>query len=63
MLNGLVFVGSADGFLYAFKATDGSRAWRYETLDKILGSPNWFVNAGKTNLIIGSYHGFNTYGI
>ena len=41
VLEGKLFVGSSDGFLYALDASSGKQIWKYETGEKILGAPNW----------------------
>lgn len=55
VLNGRVFVGSHDANLYALDAASGKEQWKHATGDKILGSANWFVASGVTNVVIGSY--------
>ena len=54
-LNGRVFVGSHDGNLYALDAATGTQIWKYTTGEKIIGSANWFVTRGMTNVLVGSY--------
>ena len=39
VLNGRVFVGSADHGLYALRASDGSTIWRFETLNTVRSEP------------------------
>lgn len=39
IVDGVVFVGSADNNLYALNATDGSGEWTYETDDRVRSSP------------------------
>ena len=59
MLEGKVYVGSSDAFLYALDAATGKLAWKYETGDKILGAPNWVKAAGggadALRILVGSY--------
>ena len=50
-----VFVGSTEGAFFALDAATGIQLWKYGTEGKIAGSANFFVNAGKPNLLIGSY--------
>jgi eukaryotic-like serine/threonine-protein kinase len=45
----MVYVGSADGGLYAVDAENGKVMWTFKTDDKILGAPNW-VAAPKSEL-------------
>lgn len=37
--NGVVYIGSSDGYLYAFNATNGSLVWQYQTGGPIASSP------------------------
>ncbi|MCI0746933.1 MAG: PQQ-binding-like beta-propeller repeat protein [Verrucomicrobia subdivision 3 bacterium] len=54
VLENRVFVGSSDGSLHAL-GLDGKPLWKYETGDKILGSPNYFKDSAGTRIIIGGY--------
>ena len=38
VLDGVVYFGSTDGFLYAVKATNGKVIWKYETDGEIMGA-------------------------
>ena len=55
VLEGKVYVGSSDAFLYALEAATGKPAWKYETGDKILGAPNWVKSNNGTRILAGSY--------
>ncbi len=37
--NGIVYVGSEDGWMYAFQASTGALLWKFETGAEIMGSP------------------------
>jgi outer membrane protein assembly factor BamB/formylglycine-generating enzyme required for sulfatase activity len=52
--HGLVYAGNNDGKLYAFRVTDGSKAWNFLTGDKVQSSPSL---AGKT-VYFGGWDGF-----
>ena len=54
-----VYVGSADGFLYALDAQSGALQWKYETGDRILGGANWAQDRkGEGHrILVGSYDG------
>src|SRR2546425_862150 len=64
-LEGKVFVGSSDAWLYALEADSGKLLWKYETGDKILGAPNWVQvpltpsdgerGSNRSCILVGSY--------
>ena len=39
MVDGVVYVGSADGYLYAVGAESGRERWRFETDGPVFSSP------------------------
>jgi outer membrane protein assembly factor BamB len=41
LANGVIYVGSDDGRLYAINAEDGSQLWNYRTAGKIDSSPTY----------------------
>jgi outer membrane protein assembly factor BamB len=55
VLQDTVYVGASDGKLGALDVASGVARWEFATEDKILGGINWFVHAGRTNLLVGSY--------
>ena len=61
----MVYVGSADGRLYAVDAETGRVIWKYETEDKILGAPNWFPapndNSGESKWILAGSYDYRLY--
>jgi len=59
VVEGSVYVGSSDGFLYALDAKNGSLKWKYETDGEILGAANWVHSPDGQMLwiLVGSYDG------
>ena len=57
VLDGRVFIGSAESFLHALDAGTGELKWKYETGGQILGSANWTrsPDGQKTWILVGSY--------
>ena len=53
MVNGIVYVGSEDGYLYAITASTGHLAWSYKTGGGILSSPT----VSGANVYVGSDNG------
>ncbi len=54
--DGLVIAGCGDSFIYAWKITDGSEAWKFETDGEIHAGVNLWKDAnGKICALIGSY--------
>lgn len=52
VVNGVVYVGSTDGNIYALNATNGAKIWNYTTGGMILASPtvvNGIVYGGSSN--------------
>jgi WD40 repeat protein len=58
VVNGLVYVGSADGRLYALRAKDGSEAWSFATRGAITSAPAFFSG----EVFVASYDG-NVYAL
>ncbi len=54
----MIYIGSADGFLYAVNAQTGQPAWRFQTGDRVRSSPT--VASGM--VYVGSWDGF-IYGV
>ena len=42
VVNGVVYVGSTDGNLYAFQTSDGTKVWSFATGAKVSSSPAVF---------------------
>jgi glucose dehydrogenase len=62
VLGGRVFLGDMGGKFRALEARTGNALWTFEAGDKIVGAANWFVQDGKTNLLVGS-HDFFLYAL
>ncbi len=57
--NGVVYIGSEDGNLYAFSAQSGMKLWSYATGGKIISSPivlNGMIYVGSTNHYLYAFH-------
>jgi outer membrane protein assembly factor BamB len=57
---GLVFIGSADNYLYAIDEKDGKQKWKFKTVGNVSSSPavsDSIVCFGSTD---GSYYAVNT---
>jgi outer membrane protein assembly factor BamB len=55
---GRVYIGSLDGFVYSFAASDGKLAWRHKTGSYVYSSPAVATIAGAgPTVYIGSYDG------
>jgi eukaryotic-like serine/threonine-protein kinase len=65
ILDGVCYVGAADGRLYALDAADGKKKWApFETGDKILASASWAKDPAseKKWVLVGSYD-FSFYAV
>jgi outer membrane protein assembly factor BamB len=63
ILDGVCYVGAADGRLYALDAATGAKKWAFETNDKILASASWTKDAeGKVTILVGSFD-FSLYAL
>jgi outer membrane protein assembly factor BamB len=53
-LAGMVFVGTDQGFLYAFDAGTGAVRWKQKIGEDVLGSPNWVTvkNGAAANILV-----------
>jgi eukaryotic-like serine/threonine-protein kinase len=61
-LGAMVYVGSADGGLYAVNAKDGKTVWSFKTEDKILGAPNWVTAPdGKSKWVLAGSYDYKLY--
>jgi outer membrane protein assembly factor BamB len=61
----VVYVGSADGALYAVNAKDGKTVWSFKTENKILGAPNWVHGPdgpdGKSKWVLAGSYDYKLY--
>jgi outer membrane protein assembly factor BamB len=54
--DGLVIAGCGDAFIYAWKAADGTEAWKFETEGEIHAGVNlWKDASGRIFALVGSY--------
>ena len=58
--NGMVYIGSTDGFLYALQSDSGKLVWKYETDGEIMGAANYAVRPKTKDevIVVGSYDNF-----
>ncbi|HEY6542499.1 MAG TPA: serine/threonine-protein kinase [Ktedonobacteraceae bacterium] len=57
--NGVLYIGSEDGNLYAYSAQSGTKLWSYPTGGKIISSPivlNGMVYVGSTDHYLYAFH-------
>lgn len=53
--DGILYVGSFEGYIYALRQSDGQIIWRYQTTDRVWGSPTLIPGEGK--LLVGGHDG------
>lgn len=58
--NGIVYIGSEDGFLYAIEEKSGNLKWKFKTHDAIHSSPGIFENILYFGSFDGNYYAVNT---
>jgi outer membrane protein assembly factor BamB len=54
---GRVYIGSLDGFVYSFAASNGKLAWRHKTGNYVYSSPAVASVGGVPTVYVGSYDG------
>lgn len=60
--NGVVYVGSEDGKVYAINDIDGSLKWSYATGDQVISKPAIYQGVSKNLVLVGS-HDKNLYAL
>ncbi|MBF4487889.1 PQQ-binding-like beta-propeller repeat protein [Flavobacterium sp. CSZ] len=58
--NGIVYIGSEDGFLYAIEEKSGNLKWKFKTNGAIHSSPSIFENTIYFGSFDGNYYAVNT---
>ncbi|MGE6356340.1 PQQ-binding-like beta-propeller repeat protein [Flavobacterium sp. NPDC079362] len=58
--NGIVYIGSEDGFLYAIEEKSGNLKWKFKTNGAIHSSPSIFENIIYFGSFDGNYYAINT---